>query len=54
MANGEPTITPHKISALAALLRDKLRNGSPDFKQADVRLRMREVSVGDEEIRITG
>lgn len=54
LANGEPAITPDKIAALATLLRDKLRNGSSDFKQAYVRLVMREVSVGDKEIRISG
>ncbi|HML27310.1 MAG TPA: hypothetical protein PKE16_00440 [Hyphomicrobium sp.] len=54
LANGEPAITPDKIAALAASLRDKLRNGSSDFKQAYVRLIVQEVSVGDKEIRISG
>ena len=54
MGNGEPAITPDKIAAFAALLSDKLRNGQPDIKQAYVRLIMREVSVGDKEIRISG
>ena len=30
LASGEPTITRDKITAFAALLRDKLRNGPPD------------------------
>jgi len=54
ITSGEPTITPDKVGAFAALLRDKLRNGSPDLKQAYVRFVMREVSVRDKEIRISG
>lgn len=54
LSNGEPTITPDKIVAFAALLRDKLRNGPRDLKQAYVRLVMREVSVGDKKIQISG
>ena len=54
IATGEPTITPDKIAAFAALLKDKLKNGQPDLKQAYVRLVMREVSVKDKEIRISG
>lgn len=54
LASGEPTITPDKIAAFATLLRDKLRNGPPDLKQAYVRLVMNEVTVKDKEISITG
>jgi hypothetical protein len=51
---GEPTITREKIAAFADLLRDKLRNGSPDLRQAYVRLVMGEVAVKDKEISISG
>jgi DNA invertase Pin-like site-specific DNA recombinase len=54
IATGEPAITPDKIKAFAALLKDKLHNGAPDFKQAYARLIVREVSVKDKEIRISG
>jgi site-specific DNA recombinase len=53
-SNGEPTITPEKIAQLAVLLRDKLRNGPPELKQAYARLAIREVTVRDKEIRISG
>lgn len=36
LSNGEPTITPDKIVAFAALLRDKLRNG-PQGPQTGLR-----------------
>ena len=39
---------------MAILLRDKLHNGPAELKQAYGRLAMREVSVKDKEIRITG
>ena len=39
---------------MAILLRDKLHNGPAELKQAYARLAMREVSVKDKEIRITG
>lgn len=52
--SGEPAITPDKIEKLAALLREKLHNGPPELRQAYARLVMREVSVSDKEIRITG
>ncbi len=54
IASGEPTITPDKIAAFADLLRDKLRNGPPDLRQAYVRLVMGEVTVKDKEISISG
>lgn len=54
LASGEPTITPEKITQLAILLKDKLRNGPPDLKQAYTRLVVNEVCVDDKEIRISG
>ncbi len=54
IAGGDPTITPDKIAAFADLLRDKLRNGPPDLRQAYVRLVMSEVTVKDKEIPISG
>jgi hypothetical protein len=54
MVAGEPAITPEKLAAFGALLKDKLRNGPPDLKQAYARLVLREVSVRDKEIRISG
>ena len=39
---------------MAILLRDKLHNGPAELKQAYARLAMREVSIKDKEIRITG
>ncbi|AGK59872.1 hypothetical protein HYPDE_41018 [Hyphomicrobium denitrificans 1NES1] len=54
MASGEPTITPEKIAQLAVLLKDKLRNGPPQPRQAYTRLAVREVCVKDKEIRISG
>jgi len=54
LTNGEPTLTPDKIEKFAALLRDRLHNGPAEFRQAYVRLAMREVVVQDKEIRISG
>ncbi|KAB2766091.1 recombinase family protein [Brucella anthropi] len=54
LSSSEPEITPEKIRRFADLLRDKLRNGTPEFRQAYARMIMREVSVDDEEIRISG
>ena len=54
IACGEPSITPQKIEQMAILLRDKLHNGPAELKQAYARLAMREVSIKDKEIRITG
>jgi site-specific DNA recombinase len=54
IASGEPEITVDKIGKVAVLLRDKLRHGSPELRQAYARLVMDEVSVSDEEIRISG
>ena len=51
----EPQITPDKIRKVAVLLRDKLRHGPPELRQAyAARLVMDEVSVSDGEIRISG
>jgi site-specific DNA recombinase len=54
IASGEPQITLDKIGKVAVLLRDKLRHGPPELRQAYARLVMNEVSVSDEEIRISG
>ena len=54
ITSGAPTITSAKIIQVAELLRDKLYNGPPEFRQAYARLIMEEVSVTDEEIFISG
>ena len=54
IASGEPQITPDKVERLARLLNDKLHHGSPDLRQAYTRLIMDEVTVRDDEIRISG
>ena len=54
LSSNEPEITPEKIERFAALLRDKLLNGTPEFRQAYARMVMREVNVQDKEIRISG
>jgi hypothetical protein len=54
MSSGEPRITPDKIDRLAVLLRDKLHHGEPELRQAYARLVMDQVTVSDEEIRISG
>jgi site-specific DNA recombinase len=54
LATGEPEITPEKVERFAMLLREKLLNGTPEFRQAYARLLMREVLVKDREIRISG
>jgi len=54
MVSGEPQITPEKVARLSHLIRDKLHDGPPDLRQADGRLLMEEVAVGDHEIRISG
>ena len=54
MASSTPTITPEKVARVGALLRDKLYQGPPEFRQAYARLLMEEVRVTDDEIRISG
>lgn len=54
LSTNEPEITPEKIERFAALLRDRLLNGTPEFRQAYARLVMQEVSLKDGEIRIKG
>ena len=54
MSAGEPQITPEKVARVAMLLRDKLHDGPPQLRQAYARLLMEEVSVSDQEIRISG
>ncbi len=54
LAGGAPAVTPDKIARLAVLLRDRLRDGSPELRQAYARLVLCEVRVTDEAIRIAG
>ena len=54
MASSTPTITPEKVARAGGLLRDKLHERSPEFRQAYARLLLDEVRVTDEEIRISG
>ena len=54
IASGEPQITPDKIGKVAILLRDKLFHDPLELRQAYARLVMDEVSVSDQEIRISG
>ena len=54
IALGEPRITPEKVGRLAILLRDKVHHGPPKLRQAYSRLLMDEISVSEEEIRISG
>jgi hypothetical protein len=54
IASGEPQITPDKIGKVAILLPDKLRHGPLELRQAYARLVMDEVSVTDQEVRISG
>jgi site-specific DNA recombinase len=54
MASATPAITPEKVVSVGKLLRDKLYEGSSEFRQAYARLLMDEVRVTDDEIRISG
>lgn len=54
MSAGERQITPEKVTRVAALLRDKPHDGPPQLRQAYVRLFLEEVSVSDQEMRISG
>ena len=54
MASSAPAITPEKVARVGGLLRDKLYETPPEFRQAYARLLMDEVQVTDEEIRISG
>jgi len=54
MATGEPRVTPEKVARLAVLLRNKLYEGPPELRQAYARLLLNEVTVSDQEIRISG
>ncbi len=54
ITSGTSVITPTKIIRVSELLRDKLYNGPPEFRQAYARLILDEVSVTDEEICISG
>ena len=54
LASGEPQITRDKVDRLTRLLRDKLYDGPAELRQAYARLVMDEVTVTDDEIRISG
>ena len=54
MASSRRTITAEKVVRVGTLLRDRLYEGPPEFRQAYARLLMDEVRVTDEEIRISG
>ena len=54
IASSTPMVTPEKVARVGGLLRDKLYEGAPEFRQAYARLLMDEVRVTDEEIRISG
>ncbi|OYW54038.1 MAG: hypothetical protein B7Y80_01005 [Hyphomicrobium sp. 32-62-53] len=54
VSSGQPAMTPEKIDKLAIELRVQLHGGSPAFRQAYNRLTLREVSVRDKDVRITG
>ena len=54
MASSTPTITPEKVARVGGLLRDKLFEGRPEFRQAYARLLMDEVRITEEEICISG
>jgi hypothetical protein len=54
MASSTPTITHEKVARVGGLLRDRLYEGPPDFRQAYARLLMDEVRVTESEIRISG
>ncbi|HEY4199317.1 MAG TPA: hypothetical protein VGM83_02040 [Devosiaceae bacterium] len=51
---GESAITDERIARFSAILRDKLDHGPDELRQAYARLMMREVSVTNSEIRISG
>ncbi len=51
---GAPVITPEKVRLLAAQMRERLRTGPPELRQAYMRLLLNSVVVGPEEIRLSG
>ncbi|MBX6740463.1 MAG: recombinase zinc beta ribbon domain-containing protein [Acetobacteraceae bacterium] len=53
-AAGPKVITPAKIAKLATAIRSALETGAPEFRRAYLRLFVGRVTVGDEEIRISG
>ena len=53
-SNSDSSITQEKIDRLSNLLRDKLRHGSPELRQAYARLVVQQVTVKGKEIRIRG
>ncbi|WP_281196611.1 recombinase family protein, partial [Paramagnetospirillum marisnigri] len=54
LLSGVPTITPEKIRLLAAQMRERLRTGPPELRQAYMRLLLNSVVVGAEEICLSG
>lgn len=53
-AAGPKVITPAKIAKLATAIRSALETDAPEFRRAYLRLFVGRVTVGDEEIRISG
>ena len=54
MASATPAIISDKVARVGVLLRDKLYEGPPEFRQAYARLLMDEVRITAQEIRISG
>ena len=54
LAAAEPAVTAEKVERLAFTLRRHLHEGSPELRQAYVRLVLDEVSVTPQQIRISG
>jgi site-specific DNA recombinase len=51
---GTPTITPARIRILVEQMRERLRSGPPDLRQAYMRLLLNSVVVGPDEISLSG
>jgi site-specific DNA recombinase len=51
---GGPMITPEKVHLLSEQMRERLRSGPPDLRQAYMRLLLKSVEVGPEEVRLSG
>jgi site-specific DNA recombinase len=51
---GVPMITPEKVRLLSEQMRERLRSGPPELRQAYMRLLLKSVEVGPDEIRLSG
>lgn len=49
-----PMITPEKVRLLSEQMRERLRSGPPELRQAYMRLLLKSVEVGPDEIRLSG